>query len=119
MYSPLDAVHCSVVLSPYPASGLIGGVESDQMTQDTLNLSHFNLSLSQSTGNFTRKKARTHRSRHKPGRRCWCTGVVHYCTQLAMKSLCLDHSGAHESFLHAWGKSQTVAKCGPCKWSLM
>ena len=31
-------------------------------------------------------------------------------SQLAMRSLCPDHFVAHKSFLHTWGKSQTVAK---------
>ena len=32
-----------------------------------------------------------------------------YYSHLAMRSLCPDHFGAHESFLHTWGKSR-VAK---------
>ena len=36
----------------------------------------------------------------------------HQATQLAMRSLCLDHFSAHESFLHTWEKSPTVAMCG-------
>ena len=40
-------------------------------------------------------------------------------TQLAMRSLCPDHFVVHKSFLHTWGNSQTVAKCGPCRWNLM
>ena len=39
-------------------------------------------------------------------------------TQLAMRFLCLGHFITSEYFLHTWGKSQTFAKCGPCRWIL-
>ena len=40
-------------------------------------------------------------------------------SQQAMRSLYPEHFVAQKSFLHTWGKSQTVAKCVPCRWSLI
>ena len=51
----------------------------------------------------------------KPG---WTILLV-LTSQPSMRSLCPDHFGAQESFLHTWRKTQTVAKCGPCIWSLI
>ena len=44
--------------------------------------------------------------------------ISHLCSnqklaQLAMRPLGPGHFVAHESFLHTWGQSQNVAKCGP------